>query len=145
MSYKNFKKTEIIDEIGIKLRSARISAELTLSQATEELLKSGFKISVTMLGRIENGDRRIDDDLFLALCKLYKEDPKIIITHACQAHVAAISKEAELAELMVLGESDQIVELVKEYLSLPNERKTDVRNTVRILSRMEKIKAEGTK
>ena len=37
MAYKNFKKAEIIDEIGSELRKARNAKELTLAQVADNL------------------------------------------------------------------------------------------------------------
>ena len=66
MAYKNFRKTEIIDELGAELRKVRNQKELTLAQVAAGLGELGTQISSIMLGRIETGQRRIDDDLFLA-------------------------------------------------------------------------------
>ena len=61
MPYKNFTKTEIIDELGAELRKARNSKGLTLTQVAGALEKRGTHVSSIMLGRIETGQRRIDD------------------------------------------------------------------------------------
>lgn len=55
MAYKNFKKAEIIDEIGSELRKARNAKELTLAQVADNLEQNGTHVSGIMLGRIENG------------------------------------------------------------------------------------------
>ena len=41
MAYKNFKKAEIIDEIGSELRKARNAKELTLAQVADNLEQNG--------------------------------------------------------------------------------------------------------
>ena len=63
MPYKNFTKTEIIDELGAELRKARNSKGLTLTQVAGALEKRGTHVSSIMLGRIETGQRRIDTAL----------------------------------------------------------------------------------
>ena len=61
MAYKNFKATEIIEEIGAELRKIRTDNNQTISHVAIKLAEKGFQISNTLLGRIENGERRIDD------------------------------------------------------------------------------------
>ena len=59
MAYKNFVKTEIIDEIGAELRTIRKEKDETLSFVASTLEKQGFHLSATMLGRIETAERRL--------------------------------------------------------------------------------------
>ena len=92
MAYKNFKKAEIIDEIGSELRKARNAKELTLAQVADNLEQNGTHVSGIMLGRIENGQRRIDDTLLHALCELYHIDSNDLTINACQSHITALQQ-----------------------------------------------------
>ena len=88
MPYKDFKSTEIIDEIGLELRKLRNEKKLSLATVSDAMEQQQIHISGTMLGRMENGERRIDDSLLHALCRLYDADPNALIIRACQTHSA---------------------------------------------------------
>ena len=67
MAYKNFRCTEIIEEIGEELRRVRKQKKLTISHVAEQVsAASGLPVSNTLLGRIETGERRIDDEIMEA-------------------------------------------------------------------------------
>ena len=87
MAYKNFKATEIIEEIGAELRKIRTDNNQTISHVAIKLAEKGFQISNTLLGRIENGERRIDDDTLNAICNYYKVDPSSVIIAASKEHI----------------------------------------------------------
>lgn len=135
MAYKNFKKTEIIDELGIELRKARNAKELTLAQVADALEKKGTHVSGIMLGRIETGQRRIDDDLFHALCDYYHVDPDIITVHACQAHIATVEKESNT----ISANEDESLWIAEVYRNLPQNRQADIRTMMRIFTYMDKF------
>ena len=135
MPYKNFKKTEIIDELGIELRKVRNAREMTLFQVAEALEAKGTHVSNIMLGRIETGQRRIDDDLFLALCDHYDTDPDELTIKACQAHIKNLQEESGIGQSGEL----EVSWIVETYRNLPDNRKADVRTMMRMLSYMDKF------
>lgn len=135
MAYKNFKKTEIIDELGIELRKVRNTKGLTLVQVADALEKRGTHVSSIMLGRIETGQRRIDDDLFHALCEFYHADPDEITIKACQTHIATLQKERNLSD----AAEDDLLWIVEAYRNLPANRQADIRTMLRMYAYMDKF------
>lgn len=93
MSYKNFKATEIIDEIGSELRKIRLEKKYTISYVANELMQTGLHISNTLLGRIENGERRIDDETLTAICNFYNIDANIVVIEASKKHILKLSSD----------------------------------------------------
>ena len=92
MAYKNFKATEIIEEIGAELRKIRTDKNQTISRVALELAKNGLHISNTLLGRIENGERRIDDNTLNDICNYYQVDPSSVIIAASKEHIRRFSE-----------------------------------------------------
>lgn len=135
MAYKNFKKTEIIDELGTELRKARNAKELTLAQVADNLEQNGTHISGIMLGRIETGQRRIDDTLLHALCELYHIDSNDLIINACYSHISALQQNKYPASFT---ETD-VNCFLDAYRNLPESRQTDIRTMLRIYSYMDKF------
>ena len=68
MAYGNFRKTEIIEEIGSELKKARKAKKYTLGDLSQQLSAQGMNLSPALLSRMENGERRIDDDTLEAVC-----------------------------------------------------------------------------
>jgi len=124
MAYKNFKKAEIIDEIGSELRKARNAKELTLAQVADNLEQNGTHVSGIMLGRIENGQRRIDDTLLHDLT-----------INACQSHITALQQNKCPANS---AETD-VNWFLDTYRSLPENRQADIRTMLRLYSYMDKF------
>ena len=135
MAYKNFKKAEIIDEIGSELRKARNAKELTLAQVADNLEQNGTHVSGIMLGRIENGQRRIDDTLLHALCELYHIDSNDLTINACQSHITALQQNKCPANS---AETD-VNWFLDTYRSLPENRQADIRTMLRLYSYMDKF------
>ena len=135
MAYKNFKKAEIIDEIGSELRKARNAKELTLAQVADNLEQNGTHVSGIMLGTIENGQRRIDDTLLHALCELYHIDSNDLTINACQSHITALQQNKCPANS---AETD-VNWFLDTYRSLPENRQADIRTMLRLYSYMDKF------
>lgn len=135
MAYKNFKKTEIIDELGTELRKARNTKELTLAQVADNLEQNGTHVSGIMLGRIETGQRRIDDTLLHALCELYHIDSNDLIINACHSHISALQQNKYPASFT---ETD-VNWFLDAYRNLPESRQADIRTMLRIYSYMDKF------
>lgn len=134
MAYKNFKMTEIIDELGTELRKVRNTQELTLAQVADALKKNGTHISSIMLGRIETGQRRIDDDLFHALCNHYLVNPEEIVIKACQTHITALQQTEDSKD-----RQNDALWIAEAYNSLPPNRQADIRTMMRMFSYMDKF------
>ena len=135
MSYKNFKKTEIIDELGIELRKTRNARELTLAQVADNLEQNGTHVSGIMLGRIETGQRRIDDTLLLALCELYHIDSNDLIINACQSHITALLQN----KCPSSSTETDMNWFLDTYRNLPENRQADIRTMLRLYSYMDKF------
>ena len=131
MPYKNFTKTEIIDELGAELRKARNSKGLTLTQVAGALEKRGTHVSSIMLGRIETGQRRIDDELFHALCAYYDTNPDEMVIKACQAHIAALQQDKSDTT------DKDFLWLLETYRTLPPDRQKDIRTMLRMYAYMD--------
>jgi len=135
MAYKNFRKTEIIDELCAELRKVRNQKELTLAQVAAGLGELGTQISSIMLGRIETGQRRIDDDLFLALCAYYDTDPDKMTIKACRAHIASLQEQNSMSD----GSDDDALRIIETYHELSAERQADIRTMLRMYAYMNKF------
>lgn len=135
MAYKTFKKTEIIDELGTELRKNRNLKGLTLIQVADALTLKGIHISSIMLGRIETGQRRIDDTLLHALCDYYQIDPNEIIIKACKNHISSIQARTTLP----VSDEDDSLWIIEAYHNLPANRQADVRTMIRMLSYMDQF------
>ena len=135
MAYKNFKKTEIIDELGIELRKTRNARELTLAQVADNLEQNGTHVSGIMLGRIETGQRRIDDTLLLALCELYHIDSSDLIINACQSHITSLLQNKCPAS----STETDMNWFLDTYRNLPENRQADIRTMLRLYSYMDKF------
>lgn len=138
MAYKNYKGTEIIEEIGAELRSIRAEKKLTISHVAAELTGFGLQISNTLLGRIENGERRIDDDTLNAICAFYNVNPASIIISASREHIRRISElQTDTDNLSLSAESDYLIDL---YQNLNAEGQREVTNLMRLMAYMDAFK-----
>lgn len=135
MAYKNFKKTEIIDDLGRELRKARNAKELTLTQVAGALEKRGTHVSGIMLGRIETGQRRIDDTLLHALCELYHVEPNGLIINACRTHISTLQQTQNTSD----SNENNMNWLIESYRNLPENRQADIRTMLRLYSYMDKF------
>ncbi len=131
MAYKNFKKTEFIEELGSELRKVRLAHNETLTITAEIMESNGFHLSGTMLGRIETGERRIDDPLFEALCEHFKVDPSTLVVNACLAHAASVSADDSALEKE---------ELYKSFSSLSKQHQSEIKTMLRLFAYMDKFK-----
>ena len=138
MAYKNFKSTEIIEEIGAELRRIRTEKKMTISHVAAELAGFGLHISNTLLGRIENGERRIDDDTLNAICSFYDVDPSTVIIAASREHIRRLSKNrAVMADPPETAEYALLLEL---YENLNSEGQKEVTHLMRLMAYMEAFK-----
>ncbi len=134
MAYKNFKKTEFIEELGAELRKARLAHNETLTVTAEIMDSNGFHLSGTMLGRIETGERRIDDPLFEALCEHFQVDSSTLVVNACLAHASSISADDAALEKE---------ELYKGFSSLSEQHQSEIKTMLRLFAYMDKFKELG--
>lgn len=138
MAYKNFKATEIIEEIGIELRKIRMEKNLTISHVAAELTDSGLQISNTLLGRVENGERRIDDNALNAICSYYDVSPSAVIISASREHIRRITEsQTDLGASQTVSESIHLIEL---YQNLNAEGQREVANLMRLMAYMDAFK-----
>ena len=135
MAYKNFKKTEIIDELGTELRKVRNIKGLTLAQVADNLEQNETHVSGIMLGRIETGQRRIDDTLLQALCELYHIDSNDLIINACKTHITALQQKVCPAD----STETDMNWFLDAYRNLPENRQADIRTMLRLYSYMDKF------
>ena len=138
MAYKNFKATEIIEEIGAELRKIRTGSNQTISHVAVKLAEKGFHISNTLLGRIENGERRIDDDMLNAICNYYKVDPSSVIIAASKEHIRRLSER--LSDNAAVSERVETEQLYALYHNLNAEGQKEVTNLMRLMDYMEAFK-----
>ena len=138
MAYKNFKATEIIEEIGAELRKIRTDNNQTISHVALELAKNGLHISNTLLGRIENGERRIDDDTLNAICNYYKVDPSSLIIAASKEHIRRLSEIP--SDNTAISEPVETDHLYALYHNLNTEGQKEVTNPMRFMAYMEAFK-----
>jgi hypothetical protein len=94
-------------------------------------------ISGTMLGRMENGERRIDDSLLHALCRLYDADPNALIIRACQTHILALQVPSSPDVSIREQDTDTLLQL---YRQLPQQARDEARTMLRLLSYKERFK-----
>ena len=97
--------------------------------------ENGTHVSGIMLGRIENGQRRIDDTLLHALCELYHIDSNDLTINACQSHITALQQNKCPANS---AETD-VNWFLDTYRSLPENRQADIRTMLRLYSYMDKF------
>lgn len=138
MAYRNFRATEIIEEIGVELRKIRTGKKLTISQVAAALASSGLQISNTLLGRVENGQRRIDDETMNAICAFYGVKPSSVIISASREHIRRLSEEAgDIASSSDLVESDCLITL---YRNLNADGQKEAINLMRLMAYMDAFK-----
>ena len=135
MAYKNFKATEIIEEIGAELRRIRTEKKMTISHVAAEQAGFGLHISNTLLGRIENGERRIDDDTLNAICSFYDVDPSTVIIAASREHIRRLSEgRTDMGDSPGTAEHAQLMAL---YRNLNSEGQKEVIHLMRLMAYME--------
>lgn len=138
MAYKNFKATEIIEEIGAELRKIRTGSNQTISHVAVKLAEKGFHISNTLLGRIENGERRIDDDMLNAICNYYEVDPSSVIIAASKEHIRRLSER--LSDNAATSEPIETEQLYALYHNLNADGQKEVTNLMRLMAYMDAFK-----
>lgn len=138
MAYKNFKATEIIEEIGAELRKIRIDNNQTISHVANKLAEKGFHISNTLLSRIENGERRIDDDTLNTICNYYQIDPSSVIIAASKEHIRRLSEC--LSDNATASESVEIDYMNALYHNLNTEGQKEVTNLMKLMAYMDAFK-----
>ena len=138
MAYKNFKATEIIEEIGAELRKIRTDNNQTISHVAIKLAEEGFHISNTLLGRIENGERRIDDDTLNAICDYYRVDPSSVIIAASKEHIRRLSER--LSDNAATSEPIETEQLYALYHNLNADGQKEVTNLMRLMAYMDAFK-----
>ena len=138
MAYKNFKATEIIEEIGAELRKIRTGNNQTIRHVAVKLAEKGFHISNTLLGRIENGERRIDDDMLNAICNYYKVDPSSVIIAASKEHIRRLSER--LSDNAATSEPIETEQLYALYHNLNADGQKEVTNLMRLMAYMDAFK-----
>lgn len=134
MAYKNFKSTEIMEEIGSELRKVRLAQNYTISYVASKLTESGLTISNTLLGRVENGERRIDDEALEAICSFYQINPKTVIIAASKEHIRRLSGTDPSPDLT---QSDNLISL---FNNLNPEGQKEVSCLMRLMAYMEAFK-----
>ena len=140
MAYKNFKATEIIEEIGAELRKIRTNSNQTISHVANKLAESGIHISNTLLGRIETGERRIDDDTMNAICAYYKVDPSYVIICASKEHIRRLSENR--TDVAVSSEPAETELLYGLYSRLNDEGQKEVTSLMRLMAYMDAFKKD---
>lgn len=138
MAYKNFKTTEIMEEIGAELRKIRTANNQTIIYVAVKLTEKGFRISNTLLGRIENGERRIDDDTLNAICNFYKVDPSSVIIAASKEHIRRLSER--ISDNAAASEPLETEHLYALYHNLNPEGQKEVTNLMRLMAYMDAFK-----
>lgn len=134
MAYKNFKSTEIMEEIGAELRKVRLAQSYTISYVASKLTESGLTISNTLLGRVENGERRIDDEALEAICSFYQVNPKTIIIAASKEHIRRLSEDDSSSSIT---QSDDLTTL---FNNLNPEGQKEVSSLMRLMAYMNAFK-----
>ena len=138
MAYKNFKATEIIEEIGAELRMIRTDSNQTISHVANKLAENGLHISNTLLGRIENGERRIDDDTLNAICNYYKVNPSSLIIAASKEHIRRLSERQ--SDNAATSEPIETEKLYALYHNLNAEGQKEVAHLMRMMAYMDAFK-----
>lgn len=134
MAYKNFKMTEIIEEIGSELRKIRKSKGMTINHVANELTRSGLQISTTLLGRVENGERRVDDDSFNAICNFYEVDPASVVILASREHIKRLSENRTDITSEEAAEYELVLSL---YKTLNSECQKEIINLMHLMPYMD--------
>ena len=98
MAYGNFRKTEIIEEIGSELKKARKAKKYTLGDLSQQLSAQGMNLSPALLSRMENGERRIDDDTLEAVCGILEADTAAVVAAAAREHIRRVTETAGQGE-----------------------------------------------
>ena len=151
MAYGNFRKTEIIEEIGSELRKARKAKKYTLGELSQQLSVRGMNLSPELLSRMENGERRIDDDTLEAVCGILEADAAAVVAAAAREHIRRISEGAEKREEPAAGlpeslmtDQSEILEKVQPessvtelYRNLNPEGQREVSRLMRLMAYME--------
>ena len=132
MAYGNFRKTEIIEEIGSELRKARKAKKYTLGELAQQLSVRGMNLSPALLSRMENGERRIDDDTLEAVCGILEADAAAVVAAAAREHILRVTDRSEILE-KVQPESS-VTEL---YRNLNPEGQREVSRLMRLMAYME--------
>lgn len=138
MAYKNFKATEIIEEIGAELRKIRTGSNQTISHVANKLTENGLHISSTLLSRIETGERRIDDDTLVAICAYYKINPSSVIIAASKEHIRRLSESQPGSAAP--SEPANTEHLRALYNNLNAEGQKEIANLMRLMAYMDTFK-----
>ena len=132
MAYGNFRKTEIIEEIGLELKKARKAKKYTLGDLSQQLSARGMNLSPALLSRMENGERRIDDDTLEAVCGILEADASAVVAAAAREHIRRVTDQSEILE------KDQPESPVTElYRNLNPEGQREVSRLMRLMAYME--------
>ena len=132
MAYGNFRKTEIIEEIGSELKKARKEKKYTLGELSQQLSARGMNLSPALLSRMENGERRIDDDTLEAVCGILEADASAVVAAAAREHIRRVTDQSEILE------KDQSESSVTElYRNLNPEGQREVSRLMRLMAYME--------
>ena len=135
MAYGNFRKTEIIEEIGSELKKARKAKKYTLGDLSQKLSGRGMNLSPALLSRMENGERRIDDDTLEALCGILEADSAAVVIAAAREHIRRISEGAEKREDPAADQPESSV--TELYRNLNPEGQREVSRLMRLMAYME--------
>lgn len=139
MAYKNFTLTEIIEEIGQELKKTRIQKGFTINQVASKLSDSGIHISNTLLSRMENGERRIDDDTLLSLCHYYQIEPNSIIITAARMHIKNLLSDSNITKHKN-SEEENTEDLILLYTNLNDQGQKEILHLMRMMAYMEAFK-----
>ena len=132
MAYGNFRKTEIIEEIGSELKKARKATKYTLGDLSQQLSARGMNLSPALLSRMENGERRIDDDTLEAVCGILEVDAAAVVAAAAREHIRRVTDQSGILE------KDQPESSVTElYRNLNPEGQREVSRLMRLMAYME--------
>lgn len=146
MAYKNFKITEIIEEIGAELKKIRVEQNYTINAVVNQLSQKGFHISDTLLCRMEKGARRIDDETLSTICDFYQVVPSSVVIAASKEHIKALETFEENADAISDDElpSDSIDKenLINLFLNLNSTGQQEVLNLMKLMAYMEVFKKE---
>ncbi len=137
MAYKNFCKTEILEEIGGELRKARRERKLTLAEVSEQLSARGVTLSATLLSRMENGERRIDDVTLETICSLYGVRPETVAAAASREHIRRLSPEEAAAAEAVFSPGAEEGSAAELYRNLNPEGQREVSRLMRLMAYMD--------
>lgn len=137
MAYKNFRCTEIIEEIGEELRRIRKQKKQTISYVAERVAAaSGLPVSSTLLGRIETGERRIDDEIMDAICSYYGVLSRDIVIAASRKHIRRLAGTAAADS----GPEDIGTTLVSLFENLNEAGQKEVLSLMQLMAYMDAYK-----